>query len=117
MNFERLLTSEAVLGEIGQRLNRRRLDLNLTQAEVAEQAGVSKRTVERLEAGESIQLSTFVRLLRVLDWLGGMERLLPETGPSPIQLLKLKGKERQRATGTSARLEEPSQPWTWGDDD
>lgn len=42
------LTDESVLGELGARLASARLRRNLTQAALAEQAGVSKRTVERL---------------------------------------------------------------------
>jgi len=116
MDFQYLLTDEAVLAELGKRLARRRLDLNLTQAMLAEQAGVAKRTVERVEAGESTQLSTFVRLLRVLELVDGLAALLPDPGPSPIDLLKLKGKERQRASSPS-RLREPPAKWTWGDED
>jgi len=43
-------TDDSVLAELGGRLARIRLDRNLTQAQLAEQAGVSKRTIERLEA-------------------------------------------------------------------
>ena len=47
------LTDSAVLHELGERLSRRRIDAGLTQAELAHEAGVSKRSVERIEAGES----------------------------------------------------------------
>ena len=47
------MTDAAVLQELGARLHRRRIDANLTQAQLAEEAGVSKRTVERIEAGRS----------------------------------------------------------------
>ena len=45
------LTDEAILRLLGARLSGTRLERNLTQATLAEQAGVSKRTVERLEGG------------------------------------------------------------------
>lgn len=45
-------TDEAVLRELGRRLAQVRLGKNLTQAQLAAKAGVSKRTVERLEVGE-----------------------------------------------------------------
>ena len=53
MLIESLLTDEAILEEIGRRLARRRVDLGCTQADLAEQSGVAKRTVERIEAGRS----------------------------------------------------------------
>ena len=42
------LSDMAVLQEIGQRAERRRIDAGLTQAQLAEEAGISKRTLERL---------------------------------------------------------------------
>ncbi len=109
------LTDETVLLELGGRLAQRRLDLQLTQAVVAEQAGISKRTLERVESGASVQLASLIRLLRVLDDLSGLDQLLPEAGPGPMDLLRRKGKPRQRAPRRSAR-EKRDEPWTWGDD-
>ncbi|NTW57196.1 MAG: helix-turn-helix domain-containing protein [Chlorobiaceae bacterium] len=114
MKIQGLLTDEAVLAELGERLAKRRLELQMTQEVLAEQAGVSKRTVERLEAGATTQLSTVVRILRVLELLDRLETLVPETGPRPIDLLKLKGKARKRASGR--RKPADGVPWTWGDE-
>ena len=115
MKISSLLTDQSILAELGTRMARRRLDLQLTQAQVAEQAGVAKRTVERIEAGASAQLSSLVRIFRVLELLPGLEQLVPEAGPRPMDLLKLKGKRRQRAS--SRRLEDvPDKPWSWDDD-
>ena len=113
MRIESLLNDEAILGEIGRRLAKRRIDLGYTQADLADQAGIAKRTVERVEAGNPTQMTNIIRILRVLGWLENLERLLPEMGPSPMDLLKLKGKERQRASGRRVRSVEP---WSWGDE-
>jgi transcriptional regulator with XRE-family HTH domain len=115
MNISNLLTDDAVLTEIGARLAARRVDLQLTQAAVAEQAGVAKRTLERMEAGHSSQLSSLVRVLRVLDALPGLDNLVPEIGPRPMDLLKRKGKVRQRASGKRA-TKTPGKPWSWDDE-
>lgn len=114
MKIERLLTDDAILSELGVRLAKRRLELQLTQADLAEEAGVSKRTVERLEAGETTQTSTLIRILRVLDLLDRLDALVPEPGPRPMDLLKLKGKERRRASG-SRKQGDPG-GWTWEDE-
>ena len=114
MKIEPLLADEAILAELGGRLAQRRLELQLTQAEMAEQAGVSKRTVERVEAGATTQTATLIRILRVLELLNRLEMLVPAAGPSPMDLLKLKGKERKRA---SRKKKIPSgKPWQWGDE-
>jgi len=113
MKIESHLTPEAVLEELGRRISRRRLDLGITQADAAEAAGVGKRTVERIEAGRDSQLSTFLRLLRVLELMDGVERLVPEAGVRPMDLLKLKGKERKRAA--PRRVPKTDAEWQWGD--
>ena len=109
------LSDDAVLEELGRRLGRRRLSLQLTQAKLADQAGVSKRTVERIEAGAAAQTLSLIRILRVLELLPGLDQLIPETGPRPMDLLKLKGKERKRAS--SSRIQDQSdEAWSWDDD-
>lgn len=108
------LTDQAVLQELGARLAAARIERNLTQAVVAEQAGVSKRTVERLESGEvATQLSGFVRVCRALGLLERFESVLPEPVPGPMEQLRRQGRKRQRATGNKA-VSGQSAKWTWG---
>lgn len=109
------MTDNALLEELGRRLERRRLYLQLTQAKLAEQAGVSKRTVERMESGAAAQTLSLIRILRVLDLLQGFDQLVPEIEPRPMDLLKLKGKERRRASSSSA-ADQPGKVWSRGDD-
>lgn len=98
MNFE-AMSEGALLEELGRRLQAQRLNANLSQAEVAHKAGVSRRGLQNLESGRVCTLSLLIRVLRALGKLQQLEALVPETGPSPIQLAKLKGRERQRASG------------------
>jgi len=112
MKITNLLTEDAVLTELGARITHRRVELQLTQAAVADQAGIAKRTLERMEAGGTSQLSTLVRVLRVLDAVSGLDDLIPEAGPSPMALLKQKGKARQRASGKRA-AQATVKPWQW----
>ncbi|WP_101925417.1 MULTISPECIES: helix-turn-helix transcriptional regulator [Luteimonas] len=104
----------AGLRQLGDRLAALRLAQNLTQADVAEQAGVSKRTVERLEAGATAsQLSTFLRVCRVLGLQGRLDQLVPEPAPSPVAQLRQQRQTRKRASG---RVDEPQAPpkrWRW----
>ena len=94
---------------------RRRIDLGLTQADLADEAGVAKRTVERVEAGASAQMSSMIRILRVLELLQGLDLLFPEAGPRPMDLLQRKGKQRRRASG-ERRKNRPDSPWSWDDE-
>ena len=115
MQISNLLTDDAILAEIGARVSRSRLDLQMTQADLADRAGVSKRTVERIEAGTSAQMSTMIRVLRALDLLPTLDRMFPDAGPRPIDLLHRKGKMRQRAP-SRGRAESSTEPWSWDDD-
>jgi len=115
MKMSKLLSDEAILAEIGERMAQHRIRLQLTQADLAEQAGVAKRTVERIEAGASAQMASMIRIFRVLDLLPGMDQLIPEAGPGPMDMLKRKGKLRKRASG-SRSTERGDEPWRWGDE-
>ncbi len=115
MKFQHILTDEAILQELGQRLCQRRIALSLSQSELSKRAGIGKRTLERMEAGASVQLTGFIRVMRVLELIPALEALLPETAPSPMDLLKLKGRERKRVS-RSRKGSEQRDGWTWGDD-
>lgn len=113
MSIHRLMSDEALLQELGQRVARLRLERNLTQAQLAEQAGISKRTLERLESGAAAtQLSLFLRVLRQLDLLERLELLLPEPEASPIALLQQQEGGRKRASRRPPP--KPAAPWSWG---
>lgn len=115
MKITSQLTDEGVLRELGTRLTRARLERNLTQAALAEQAGVGKRTVERLESGEvATQLSGFIRVCRALGLAERFEALVPEAGASPMAQLKLQGRRRRRASGLQAAPGKRKK-WTWGE--
>jgi transcriptional regulator with XRE-family HTH domain len=112
------ITDMAALQEIGERLERRRIDSGLTQAQLAEEAGISKRTVERVEAGHSTDFVMLLRVLRVLKLVEALDQLIPDLPQSPLLLLKGRGRVRKRVghsrsspDGTAAP--KPAAPWKW----
>lgn len=115
MSIESHMTDKAILADLGHRLGGHRVELELTQADLAGEAGVSKRTVERVEAGESVQTVNLIRILRVMDLLEALDAAIPETGPRPMDLLKLRGKERRRAS-SKKRSKGSGDAWSWGDE-
>jgi putative transcriptional regulator len=112
-------TSDAVvLEELGRRLSRSRLDRNVTQSQLAEEAGVSKTTLERIERGEDVRLSNFLRVLRALGQLDALDRLVAEPLPSPIERVDLYGRQRKRAGGRRSGQSRPKpDSWRWGDEE
>ncbi|GGW87374.1 helix-turn-helix transcriptional regulator [Alteromonas halophila] len=88
----------AITQELGSRLKRARLNKNLTQQEVADKVGVARRTLVAAEQGNA-RLDTFVGIMQILGVADQLNLFLPEQDISPLQLAKLKGKQRQRASG------------------
>ena len=113
MKISDQLIDEEILHALGARLVRIRLERNLTQAELATQAGVSKRTLERMEAGGATQLVNLLRVCRALGLVAGFDALIPAPVPSPVAQLKLRGKQRKRAS--SVKPPQPQGKWQWGD--
>jgi transcriptional regulator with XRE-family HTH domain len=118
MQIYELLTDAAVLTELGRRLARHRLERNWTQAELAAQAGVGQATVQRAERGESVQMTSLIKLLRALELLGGLDAAVPESIDFPLAKLEREQRETRRrarsrrgpAAGAADR------PWRWGDE-
>lgn len=100
------MTDDAIAREIGQRIEAIRLKLNIGQDIVAHEAGISRETYRKLTAGKG----TLVNVIAVLRVLGELERLaslIEEVRSSPLQLAKMQGKQRQRATVTRATQAAP----------
>ena len=112
MKITPLLTDAAVLAEIGSRVERVRLERNITQTEFAREAGISRRTLVRLEQGEErVGAATLLRVLRALGLLERLEQLVPDALPSPIERLRSQGQRRQRASGS--KRDDVAAPWSW----
>ncbi len=97
------MSDKAILSELGNRLQRERLNRNVTQSELAAKSGVSVRSLQYLETGRPCTLASLIRILRAMGSLASLDAFFPETGPSPVQLAKLKGRERERASGSGSK--------------
>lgn len=107
-----LASSEAIEDALSQQIEDIRLSRNLTQARLAEQAGVSRSTFTRLgQEGKGVSLNSFIRIMQALQLNSHLEALLPDPGISPLERLKLEGKGRRRAR----RKKKTTQEWTWDD--
>jgi transcriptional regulator with XRE-family HTH domain len=89
----------AVVEELGRRIQRHRLNRNMTQAALARKSGMARYSVSQMENGGNFSCLSLVRVLRSLDCLGSLDAFLPEPGLSPLQLARMRGKTRMRASG------------------
>ena len=113
MKIETTHSDESILGELGSRLEQLRVQRGITQADLAREAGIGKRTLERMEAGEGAQLVTILRVLRALGMIDRLDLLAPEVLPSPIARARLQGRRRQRAS--KPRGAKAPGAWTWNE--
>lgn len=107
------MSPAAIAEELGNRLKQARLNVDLTQAEVASRTGLNRRTILNAEKGK-VQLENFVAILVSMNMAGQLNMFLPVQEISPIQLAKLKGQKRQRASkskNVKARIKEDKSSW------
>jgi len=105
--------SEAIIEALGARLEEIRLARNITQADLAKEAGVSRSTLTRLSIGKPVSLDSFVRVMQALRLADHLAALLPDPGVRPVDRVRLEGSERKRA---ARKRVEPSE-WTWADEE
>ena len=75
--------ADSLIRSVGRRVAELRAAAGLTQADLAEQVGVSIQYLQRIEAGaENLTLRSLVRLANVLETEVG-ELLRPATSPPP----------------------------------
>jgi len=116
MHISSLLTDAAVLEELGQRLRQIRLSRNLTQEQMAGEAGITPPTVNKLEHGKPVQLLTLIRVMRVLGMLDELDVAIPAAAPSPVDQLRRRRRARQRASSPRHPPEHAPVAWRWGDE-
>lgn len=114
MRITEHLTDEALAAELGRRVAQTRLELNLTQAQVAERAGVSRRNVADLEGGRPVNMRGFLRILRTLGLVANLEALVPEPTPGPLARTT-RDAPRQRARRRAGPALADKAP-RWGDE-
>lgn len=90
------LSGSDIIRQLGKRFSDYRKRMGFTQKEVAEKSGLSVFTISSFENGSStgVTLASFIKLLRAIDNLDEIEKLLPELPESPRTLFKKQQKEK-----------------------
>lgn len=118
MNYQ-TMSNHAIAAELGKRLEHLRLQQNLTQEAVAREIGLTPKSYRQLVSGGG-KLENMIAALRALNALEHLDNFLPAPPPSPLEQLKLQGKQRQRArkrnytnaaTSNDNRVAEPGVDW------
>lgn len=91
------MKDSTIAAEIGQRLEKIRLELNISQQKIMEELGISDGTYRAAIHGR-MKIDVLIGILRILGKLENIDNFLPETPFSPLALLKREGKKRKRAS-------------------
>ncbi len=106
-------TSTQIEAALCQRLESIRLSRNMTQEQLAEAAGLSLRTIGRLEKGQGVSLDTFIRVLAALKIQHSLEALLPDPSVRPVERVGIGTGQRKRARPGKPSSGRPT--WSCGD--
>ena len=93
------MSDKALVEFIGVFIKHHRMEQNITQEALANAAGISRSTLSLLERGETVTLSTFIQILRMLDQLHIMEVFTIQQTISPLVLARMEMNKRKRASG------------------
>ena len=107
------INSKAIERDLCKKLERIRLLKNISQAKLAEAAGVSRRTISRMENGEGISLDTFIRVMQALNLTDQLTAMLPNSEIRPIERVGRKG-NGERKNASSPRTPKKTKKWEWG---
>jgi len=107
-----IASSDAVAVSLGERLEQIRLSRNISQQDLAAEAGVSRSTIARLGVpGKGISLDSFICILQALKLTDRLEELLPDPSSPPPESARSGVGERRRASRRGPR----KNPWSWAD--
>jgi transcriptional regulator with XRE-family HTH domain len=95
MRISEATNDTAILRELGERVERARRERGWTRGDLAERSGVSERTLARLEGGASLQLATWLAVLRALELLAALDAIGAPAGLSPLALLDQAGGQQR----------------------
>lgn len=96
MNVNPIRSPEEIAEALGKRLRSKRLMANISQAALADKAGISRRALVQLEGGRGSTVHTLVCVLKALGLEEQLSAIAMSPTVSPMAMLKTK-RLRQRA--------------------
>ena len=74
--------------ELGKKIKTYRIMKELSQEDLSDKTGISKRSISRLEQGESIQMDNLFKILIALDLGDNIDLLVPDQTRRPSYYLE-----------------------------
>ena len=97
--------------ELGKKIKTYRIMKDLSQEDLSDKTGISKRSISRLEQGESIQMDNLFKILIALDLGDNIDLLVPDQTRRPSYYLENPDSRPQRV-----RKKRVKTTFKWGDE-
>ena len=97
--------------ELGKKIKTYRIMKELSQEDLSDKTGISKRSISRLEQGESIQVDNLFKILIALDLGDNIDLLVPDQTRRPSYYLEYSNSGPQRV-----RKKRVKTTFKWGDE-
>lgn len=88
----------SILKELGAQIRQMRLNRNISQEKLGNISGLSRKAISDIERNGKGTMMTMVKVLRALEKLEMLNLFSTEVLVSPIQIAKMYGKQRKRAS-------------------
>lgn len=98
--------------ELGQKIKMYRIMKEMSQQDLEDKTGVSKRSISRLEQGESVQLDNLFKILVAMDLGENIELLVPDQTRRPSFYLEKADNRPKRV-----RKKTVKKIFKWGDEE
>lgn len=106
-------TIQSEIELLSKRIRNYRIDCELTQRQLADQSGVSIRSLQRFEKGEDIQLGNLIKILKALGIEENLKMLVPDvTGRPSAYVGGPRTRKRVRTSNRENRI-----VFKWGDEE
>ena len=104
-------TNENYMQTLGNRIKAYRIMKGMSQKDLADKAGISGRSISRLEQGTSVQTETLFKILEALDLGDNIDMLVPDQTKRPSYYL-------QKPVGVPQRVrkQKVQKQFKWGDE-
>ena len=106
-------SEEKILKELGQRIKQYRISMNIKQEELAARCGISASTATRIENGNDVKMSNYIKILSALNLADNIDMLIPE----PQLDFKSLFEEKPTKQRVKSSAKKPNSKWVWGEDE
>lgn len=103
---------EQYIKELGQKIKSYRILNDMSQQDLEDKSGVSKRSISRLEQGESVQVDNLFKIIIALGLGDNIDLLVPEQTKRPSYYLEKSEDRPKRVRKKTVKKE-----FKWGDEE